>query len=138
MRKVTVFLLMLSVLALTACGKQASESFLYAKTPEEAIQSAFDLCRAGKYDQAVRQYTNGPQLFETNPAAAKSMVDKACLTYEGTAIRYDLLTKTERGEGADVKVDLHVYATDDARSKLEFNPWTVTLIKKEKGWLIVN
>jgi hypothetical protein len=138
MRKVAVVLLLLPLMVLSACAKKASDTVTYSETPEDAIQRAFDLCRAGKYDEAVRLYTNGSGLFESDPASAKSMVDRACVTYSGTATRYEILHKTERGDGAEARVDLHVFAADDPKSKLEYNPWTVTLIKNSQGWLIAN
>lgn len=139
MRKVTLALLLLSVLIVSGCARKAStetDTPLYSKTPEEAIQRAFDLCREGKYHEAVRIYVNGPQLLKTMPSAAKEMVDRACASYGTTAIRFEIGDKQQRGEGALYRVYLSKYPKGDPQTKREMWYSDVTLIKKPQGWLI--
>lgn len=136
MRLFALILALLTV-ALAGCGRNAaSDSQLYSKTPEEAIQRAFDFCREGNYSEGVRVYANGPQLWQSNPGMAKEMVDRACFTYQGTATRYVIQWNRENGEGAEIGATTYVHAADDPKSKLELNPWRVTLVKRQQGWLI--
>jgi hypothetical protein len=136
MQKVVLSLLLVAMI-LTGCGGKKvtkEETPLYSKTPEEAVQRAFDLCRAGKYSEAVRLYMNGPQLMKSMPGAAKDLVDKACFTYKGTATRYIVIQKHERGEGVIIEALIYYYPPGSPEDEL--NPWNITLLKKPGGWLI--
>lgn len=141
MRRVTLALLLLFALILASCARKTAaenDSPLYSRTPEEAIQRAFDLCRDGKYHEAVRLYINGPQTLKTMPTTAKSMVDTACALYGNTATRFEIGDKQERGEGALYRIYLSQYPKGDPNTKGEMWYTDFHLIKKPQGWLIAD
>jgi hypothetical protein len=137
MRKLLTLAALAALIVMTGCTKQSSvNSPHYSKTAEDAIQRAFDLCRTGNYSEAVRLFVNGPELLKSMPDAAKQKIDRACTSLGQMAVRYEIGSKSERGEGAEIRVRLSQYAKDDPNAKWEAWVWDVSLIKRADGWLI--
>jgi hypothetical protein len=125
MSRSIVALLMLWIVGVAGCGRQAS-----LPQPESLIRSVLLACQQAEYAEAARYFEGGPERLKSSPQWVRDFLDR--ISDKGNAVTFEVQDRLERGD--TLQLQIITYRDEKKATPLRTSTWSFA--KTKSGWII--